>query len=82
MHFSRIKARMLARNATGAISKGGPVPLNDLSAWRRWVKGANWRHPEGPGSSIQGRENHPAGVFAEVPVSDRVEQKAKQAEAR
>jgi sulfatase modifying factor 1 len=23
----------------------GPVPLNDLSAWWRWVKGANWRHP-------------------------------------
>jgi formylglycine-generating enzyme len=37
----------------------GPVPLNDLSAWWRWVKGADWRHPEGPGSSIQGRENHP-----------------------
>ena len=37
----------------------GPVPLNDLSAWWRWVKRANWRHPEGPGSSIQGRENHP-----------------------
>jgi len=37
----------------------GPVPLNDLSAWWRWVPGANWRHPEGPGSSIQGRENHP-----------------------
>jgi formylglycine-generating enzyme len=36
-----------------------PVPLNDLSAWWRWVKGANWRHPEGPASSIQGRENHP-----------------------
>jgi formylglycine-generating enzyme required for sulfatase activity len=35
------------------------VPLNDLSAWWRWVKGANWRHPEGPQSSIQGRENHP-----------------------
>ena len=26
----------------------GPVPLNDLSAWWRWVHGANWRHPEGP----------------------------------
>ena len=37
----------------------GPVPLNDLSAWWRWVKGANWRHPEGPESSMQGRENHP-----------------------
>jgi formylglycine-generating enzyme len=37
----------------------GTVPLNDLAAWWRWVKGANWRHPEGLGSSIQGRENHP-----------------------
>jgi sulfatase modifying factor 1 len=37
----------------------GPVPLNDLSAWWRWMRGANWRHPEGPESSIQGRENHP-----------------------
>ena len=37
----------------------GPVPLNDLSAWWRWVPGASWRHPEGPGSTIEGRENHP-----------------------
>jgi formylglycine-generating enzyme len=37
----------------------GPVPLNDLSVWWRWVHGANWRHPEGPESSIKGRENHP-----------------------
>jgi formylglycine-generating enzyme len=37
----------------------GPVPLNDLAAWWRWMHGANWRHPEGPESSIQGRENHP-----------------------
>jgi formylglycine-generating enzyme len=36
-----------------------PVPLNDLSAWWRWVPGACWRHPEGPGSDIAGRENHP-----------------------
>jgi formylglycine-generating enzyme len=37
----------------------GPVPLNNLSAWWRWVRGADWRHPEGPQSSIKGRENHP-----------------------
>ena len=36
-----------------------PVPLDDLSAWWRWVPGACWRHPEGPGSDIKGRENHP-----------------------
>jgi sulfatase modifying factor 1 len=37
----------------------GPVPLDDLSAWWRWVPGADWRHPEGPTSSNKGRENHP-----------------------
>jgi formylglycine-generating enzyme required for sulfatase activity len=36
-----------------------PVPLNDLSARWRWIPGACWRHPEGPGSSIAARENHP-----------------------
>lgn len=36
-----------------------PVPLDDHLQWWVWVKGANWRHPEGPNSSIQGRENHP-----------------------
>jgi formylglycine-generating enzyme required for sulfatase activity len=36
-----------------------PVPLDDYSAWWRWVPGASWRHPEGPASTLQGRENHP-----------------------
>jgi formylglycine-generating enzyme required for sulfatase activity len=31
----------------------------DLTQWWRYVKGANWRAPEGPGSSIKGKENHP-----------------------
>jgi formylglycine-generating enzyme len=37
----------------------GPVPLDDMSQWWTWTPGANWRHPEGPGSVIAGRENHP-----------------------
>jgi len=40
-------------------STNGPVDLRDISNWWRWTPGANWRHPEGPGSSINGRENHP-----------------------
>jgi formylglycine-generating enzyme required for sulfatase activity len=36
-----------------------PVTLGDASAWWRWVPGACWKHPEGPGSSIAGRERHP-----------------------
>ena len=37
----------------------GPVDLNDYSQWWNWVPGANWKHPEGPGSSIEGKENYP-----------------------
>ena len=37
----------------------GPVDLNDYSQWWSWVKGANWKHPQGPGSSIKGKENYP-----------------------
>ena len=33
--------------------------LFDWSQWWSWVSDANWRHPQGPGSSIEGKENHP-----------------------
>lgn len=36
-----------------------PVPLNNMQGWWRWTIGANWQHPEGPGSDIKGREDHP-----------------------
>src|SRR6185369_8496835 len=36
-----------------------PVPLDTHLRWWTYVKGANWRHPEGPGSDLKGRENHP-----------------------
>ncbi|MBV9488928.1 MAG: formylglycine-generating enzyme family protein [Verrucomicrobia bacterium] len=49
----------LAPGALVFTPTSSPVPLDDLSAWWRWVKGANWRQPEGPGSSTRGRENHP-----------------------
>ena len=35
------------------------VSLNDHYQWWSYVKGANWRHPAGPASSIAGREKYP-----------------------
>ncbi len=35
------------------------VRLDDFRQWWRWTPGADWRHPEGPGSDIQGRAQHP-----------------------
>jgi len=37
----------------------GPVDLRHLSQWWRWTPGASWRHPEGPGSTLDGRADHP-----------------------
>ncbi|MFI1465424.1 formylglycine-generating enzyme family protein [Nocardia carnea] len=37
----------------------GPVPLNDYRRWWRYVPGADWRHPEGPGSNVGERNLHP-----------------------
>jgi len=36
-----------------------PVLLNDYSQWWEWKKGVNWRHPNGPGSDLEGKSNHP-----------------------
>jgi sulfatase modifying factor 1 len=31
----------------------------DYSQWWRWVNGANWKHPQGPNSNIDGKDNYP-----------------------
>lgn len=36
-----------------------PVPLDNPARWWNWVIGADWQHPEGPGSSIEDRMDHP-----------------------
>ena len=35
------------------------VSLDNHFQWWSYVKGANWRHPTGPKSSIKGKENYP-----------------------
>ena len=37
----------------------GPVDLRHLSAWWTWTPGACWKHPDGPASSTEGREDEP-----------------------
>jgi sulfatase modifying factor 1 len=41
------------------VGTPGPVNLRHLSQWWRWTPGASWRHPEGPGSNLDGRDDHP-----------------------
>src|SRR5215467_13954268 len=35
------------------------IDMRNYHNWWTWVRGADWRHPEGPSSSIQTREDHP-----------------------
>jgi formylglycine-generating enzyme len=37
----------------------GPVPLDDFRNWWTWTPYADWRHPNGPDSTVGGRERHP-----------------------
>ena len=37
----------------------GPVDTRDYRMWWAYVPGANWRHPDGPGSTIADRADHP-----------------------
>jgi formylglycine-generating enzyme len=42
----------------------GPVPLDHPLAWWRFVRGANWRHPQGPNSNLCGKEKYPVVQIA------------------
>jgi formylglycine-generating enzyme required for sulfatase activity len=46
---------------TGSV---GPVDMRDVSNWWTWTPGAQWRHPEGLGSTVHGRERHPVTHIA------------------
>lgn len=50
---------MLAPSSTMFRKPAGPVDLNNHYNWWVYVKGANWRHPRGPASSIRKLADHP-----------------------
>jgi formylglycine-generating enzyme required for sulfatase activity len=41
------------------VPRSGPVDLRDASQWWVYVPGADWRHPTGPDSTIDDKEDHP-----------------------
>lgn len=40
-------------------TKNSVPNLYDFSQWWNWTIGANWKQPNGPGSSIDGKDNYP-----------------------
>lgn len=50
---------LLVPGAMVFVGTESEVSLRDLSRWWRFIPGANWRHPQGPESSIEGKDDHP-----------------------
>lgn len=57
--FPDAPAEMLVPGSVVFAPPPGPVPLDNHLQWWSWVQGADWRHPAGPGSSLEGLGNHP-----------------------
>lgn len=50
---------LLAPSSVVFQKTAGPVDMGNPHNWWTYQRGANWRHPRGPGSSLQGLWKHP-----------------------
>ena len=49
----------LVAGAMVFVGTTGPVDLRDASQWWKFVPGASWRAPKGPGSNVKNKPDHP-----------------------
>jgi formylglycine-generating enzyme required for sulfatase activity len=57
--FPGAKPELLVPSSVVFRKAAGPVDMRNPYNWWTYVPGANWRHPRGPGSSLQGLWKHP-----------------------
>jgi formylglycine-generating enzyme len=57
--FPQAPPENLVAGAIVFTAPAHPVPLNDHLQWWTYVNGANWRHPLGPDSTIDGKDDYP-----------------------
>ena len=50
---------MLFAGSVVFVPPRGPVDLRHHGRWWTFLRGADWRHPYGPGSSLRGLDDHP-----------------------
>ncbi len=53
------KPDMLYAGSLVFVQPAGPVDLRNIANWWRFMPKADWRHPYGPKSSIEGLDRHP-----------------------
>ena len=57
--FPGLPAEFLKPGAMVFAQPAAPVDRSDVRNWWRYVPGASWRHPTGPGTTIAGLGDHP-----------------------
>lgn len=50
---------LLVPSSVVFVQPAHPVDLSNTHNWWHYVAGADWRHPRGPASSLQGLDDHP-----------------------
>ncbi|MQA91222.1 MAG: SUMF1/EgtB/PvdO family nonheme iron enzyme [Gemmatimonas sp.] len=53
------KPELLEPSSVVFRAPSGPVDLRNPYNWWTYVRGANWRHPRGPESTLEGLDDHP-----------------------
>jgi formylglycine-generating enzyme len=53
------KTEMLFAGSVVFCKPKARVDINDCYNWWNYVRGANWRHPQGPRSTLKGKAKHP-----------------------
>ena len=76
--YPEVDPRLLVPGSLVFQPTSGPVPLTDFRAWWAYVPGANWKHPEGPGSDLKGRGRHPVVHVAYADVEAYAQWAGKQ----
>jgi formylglycine-generating enzyme required for sulfatase activity len=57
--FPGVPADKLVPGSAVFEPTGTPVALDNPLRWWRYTPGANWKHPQGPKSSLAGKADHP-----------------------
>jgi formylglycine-generating enzyme required for sulfatase activity len=81
--YPGILPEMLHAGSLTFMQPASPVDMRDIGNWWRFLKGADWRHPLGPDSSLQGLGGHPVVhvTYADVAAYARWAGKALPTEA-
>ncbi len=63
-NYVTVAERATNPGAAVFVMPSGDADLSTAAAWWSYVKGANWKHPGGPDTSIEGRDHFPVVALA------------------